>query len=46
MTVYSIVHQMDGSIHVESTPGQGSTFTVLPPRSRTRKLLHRLRLRP
>ena len=33
-TVYGIVTQADGLIRVRSAPGQGSTFTVLLPRTR------------
>ena len=32
-TVYGIVRQMDGSIRVESMPGQGSRFEILLPRA-------------
>jgi len=32
-TVYGIVQQSDGAIHVDSAPGQGAAFTVLFPRA-------------
>src|SRR5262249_53357806 len=37
-TVYGIVEQSGGSITVDSVPGHGTTFTVVPPRLEERVL--------
>ncbi len=42
-TVYGIVTQNGGTIHVDSQPGQGATFTILLPRTQPGANGHELR---